>query len=512
MKNWLFPLWVIIDVLLFLAVIALWIAAPEYKTLNVGLTIFALCLGALLSITKAHQIKLFVSSSYFKKALYHGTNVLLVACILCVVNYLGNKNFKEFDITRESSNSLTEQTQKVLEMVKAPLVMTVFAKREEWSGMLGLLKLYESKNKNIKLNAIDTDLRPDLVKAKKITENGTVILNHGKKETTFQLMDELSVTNALMKILRTEDTVLYIVGGHQELSCEEKSPEGISVLCEKLREQNYLVKTLDLTKVTEIPKDATAVLVLGPITGFLDQEAKLLEAYLNRGGSFFLALAPAFKSELYDNLTRLLAPYGLALGKDVVIDRLSTVQGSEATIPIIEKYDPGHPVTAGFTQRTVFPLSSSVKTLEGKDSAVLLAVTSAFPGSWAETDLKGVTAGKAEYQESKDHKGPIGLLGVGERVAAEGAPRDSRVVLLGSSSFLINAYQAQSGNLTLFLNTVSWMVNDEGIISFNRPGLEEVPVILSAHHIQLIFVVSILLVPIIFFGTAIFVYRRRRLL
>lgn len=149
--------------------------------------------------------------------------------------------------------------------------------------------------------------------------------------------------------------------------------------------------------------------------------------------------------------------------------------------------------------------------VKGNDAATLIAFTSSFPGSWAETDLKGVTSGKAEFKENVDMKGPIGLLGVGELVG-EKAVKDSRFVLLGSSSFLINAYQNQTGNTTLFLNTVSWLVNDEAIISFNRPGIEEYPIILSSLHIQMIFVIAILLVPIIFFGCAIFIYRRRRLL
>ncbi|WPU66239.1 GldG family protein [Peredibacter starrii] len=511
MRNWLFPLWVIIDVLVFLTAMALWIAAPEYKTLNIGLTVFATALGFLLMFAKFEEIKTYVRSSYFEKVLFHGINVLLVVSILGVANYLGNKNYKEFDLTKEKRNSLTDQTVKVLDMVKSPLKMTVFARREEWNGILNLLKLYVAQNKNIKLEAIDTDLRPDLVKAKEITQNGTVVLDYQGKESQFPVIDELSVTNALLKVLRTEKIVLYFVTGHQELSCEEKSPEGISVLCEKLRLQNYELRPLELTKVDRVPKDATAVFVLGPISGFLPQEANLIKEYLNTGGSFFLALAPAFKSELYDNLTKLMEPYGLELGKDVVIDRLSTVQGAEATIPIISNYDNQHPITEGFNLRTVFPLSSSVRTIKGKDSAQLLATTSNFPGSWAETNLKGVTEGKAEYNEKSDLKGPIGLLGISE-LAIPNTPRDSRVVLLGSSSFLVNAYQAQAGNTTLFLNTVSWMVDDEGIISFNRPGLEEPPVILSAQHLQMIFVISILVVPIIFFGTAIFVYRRRRLL
>ncbi len=508
MKNWLFPLWVIVDVLLFLASLSLWISAPEFKTLNIGLTVFSACLGLLLVFTKFDEIRIFVKSHYFKKVLYHGVNAFLIFLILGVVNYLGNKNYKEFDLTREKRNSLTEQTKKVVEMVKSPLKMTLFAKREEWNSMLNLMRLYEAQSKNIQIEAVDTDLRPDLVKSKGITQNGTIVLSYGGKESLFTLIDELSVTNALLKLLRTDRITLYFVTGHQELSCSETSQEGISILCEKLRTQNYEVKELDLTKITSIPKDATAVFVLGPVSGFLKQEIDLLDNYIKNGGSFFLALAPAFKAELYDNLTSLMRPFGLELGKDVVIDRLSTVQGAEATIPIVNKYESDHPITSGFNLRTIFPLSSSVKVIAGNDTPELLAMTSSFPGSWAETNLKGITEGKAEFQEGKDQRGPIGLLGIAEGTGAS----SSRVTLLGSSSFLINAYQAQSGNTTLFLNTVSWMVNDEGIISFNRPGIEEFPVILSAQHLQMIFVISILVVPIVFFSCAIFIYRRRRLL
>lgn len=508
MKGWLFPLWVILDVLLCLAAVSLWIAAPEFKTLNFAVTGFAGCLAFLLMLSKFDEIKIFVRSRYFEKVLYHGINVLLAISIIGVLNYLGNKNFREFDVTKEKRNSLTEQTNKVLEMIKSPVKLTIFAKREEWGPMLNLLKLYQAQNKNIQLEAIDTDVRPDLVKANGVTQNGTIIVTYDEKKSNFIIVDELSVTNALMKILRDEKIVFYFTTGHQEISCAETSQEGLSVLCERLRAQNYEVRDLDLTKVQGVPKDATAVFILGPISGFLKQEVEILNDYMKDGGSLFLALAPAFKAELYDNLIGLVRNFGLDLGKDVVIDRLSTVQGAEATIPIVEKYDSGHPVTSGFNLRTVFPLSSSVRILPGNDSAVLLASTSSFPGSWAESDLKGVSQGKAQFDEKKDLKGPVGLFGV-----AEGTGNSkSRVALLGSSSFLINAYQSQSGNTTLFLNSVSWMANDEGIISFNRPGIEEHPVILSAQHLQMIFVISILVVPIVFFGTAIFVYRRRRLL
>lgn len=511
MKMWLFPLWVIIDILVALSSLALWIATPEYRTLNIGLTVFAITLAIFLAFLRWQELVVYMKSQYFKRVLYHVLNMILVLAIVGVVNYLGNKNYKDFDLTAEKRNSLTDQTVKVLEMVKSPLTMTVYAKREEWKSVLDMLKLYEAKNTQIKITAVDTDVRPDLVKAKKILQNGTVIIDYKGVESIFLVTDELSVTNALLKALRDEKIVLYMVTGHQELSCEESTPEGLSDLCGNLRNQNYEVKTLDLTKTTKVPADASAVMVFGPVSGFLSSEAKQLETYLNGGGSLFLGLAPAFKAEVYDNLTALAKPYGLKLGKDVVVDRTSTVQGSEATIPIVSHYEHNHPITSEFELRTVFPLSSSVSTIEGNDAATIIASTAAFPGSWAETDLKGITSGKAQFDVKTDLKGPIGLLGVGEKVGAN-ATKGSRFVLLGSSSFLINAYQSQTGNTTLFLNTVSWLVNDEGIISFNRPGIEEYPVILSEQHIHMIFVIAILLVPIVFFGSAIFIYRRRRLL
>lgn len=512
MKNWLFPLWVIIDALIALVTVSLWIAAPEYTVLNLSLTTFTLALTGVLIATRIGDVATFVKSHYFKSLFTAVINVILVFSILGVLNYLGNKNYREFDLTKSQKNSLSDQSVKILEMVKSPVKLTLFAKREEWSPMLALLKLYEANSpERIQIEAVDTDLRPDLVKKNEITENGTVLINYEDRSSKFVLMDELSVTNALLKILRDKDFIFYFVSGHDELKCSNKELEGISEFCEKLRQQNYVIKDLDLTKTKKIPTDATAVFILGPASGLFKDEVAQLEAYLKRGGSLFLALAPAFRSEVYKDLIALAEPFGLTLGRDIVIDRLSTIQGTEATIPIIQSYSQEHPITAGFNLRTVFPVSSSVSTLQGNDSAVILAKTSDFPGSWAERDLKAVARGEAKFDEKTDQRGPIGVLGAGEKVGEESQP-GSRFILLGSSSSLINAYQAQSGNMNLFLNSVSWLVNDEGIISLNRPGLDEFPTILSERHLQMIFVISIILVPVVFFGAAIFIYRRRRIL
>ena len=100
MKNWLFPLWVIIDVLFALVCVSLWIAAPEYLVLNLSLTSFTIALTGVLLVIRIGDVSTFVKSHYFRSLFTAGINVVLVFSILGVVNYLGNKNYREFDLTK----------------------------------------------------------------------------------------------------------------------------------------------------------------------------------------------------------------------------------------------------------------------------------------------------------------------------------------------------------------------------------------------------------------------------
>jgi len=508
MKNWLFPLWIIVDLLVFLCSFSLWIVAPEYTTLNLSLSVFGITLGIVLLIVKKDEVRAFMKSQFFKKIVLHGINVFLVFSIVGLVNFLGNKNYKEWDFSQNKINSLTDQTLKIIDLVDEKLELKVFAKREEWKSILDVLKLYQAQNKNIKVEAIDLDVRPDLVAANGISTNRTVLIDYKNKKSRFVITDELSITNALLKVVKDKELIIYFTSGHQELSCSETNEEGISILCEQLKNSHYVVKEIDLSQTKKIPADASALIVAGPVDEFFESEVKQIKEFTKTGGALLLALAPSFKTKSFKNLKAITHNYGLEMGYDLVIDRLSTIQGSEATIPVISQYSQ-HLITQNFKARTVFPLSSSVASTGGNDTAHILAQTSSFPGSWAETNLAAAMKGNAEYKDKEDLPGPIGLMGVGELVQGEGA--GARLVALGSSSFMINAYQNQSGNLNLFLNATSWLLNDEGIIALNRPGIENHPVLLSEQHIQMIFVIAILIVPLVFFSCAVFVYRRRRL-
>lgn len=512
MKVWIIRIWVIIDLLIVLSTLALWLAAPTMWTLNISLTIFSIFLTGILIYPQREEIKTFVKSHYFKKLLGLFVNIGLVFAIVGLVNYLGNRKAVEVDVTQRQLNTIAPQSLKVLEMLKSPVKITLFAKREDWAQYLGLLKLFTSQSSKIQLEAIDMDLKPQLAREKGITQSGTIEVTTDKTSMQLLLDSELTLTNALLKTLRDRPIKIYFTTGHNELSCQNTEADGLSLFCQALTATNYELAKLDLMKESVIPSDADVVIVAGPESSFLKEEVERLENYLVKGGSLLMALAPSFETDRYQNLRELMKRWGLDIKNDLVLDRLSTVQGADATIPLINNYASDHELTKDLKARSLFPMSSSIGKVQMDDEhihASLLALTTSFPGSWGESDLPAVASGKAQF-DGKDSKGPVAVLAAAEKHHDQSKNKETRIVLSGSSSALVNAYFQQEGNRKIFTQSVAWLSFDEGILSFNKVSESESPVILSAIHLNLVFVVSIILVPVIFWALAFLMYRKRR--
>ncbi len=142
--------------------------------------------------------------------------------------------------------------------------------------------------------------------------------------------------------------------------------------------------------------------------------------------------------------------------------------------------------------------------------------------SWAETELNG----PYEYTAGKDKLGPVSVAVVAEIKPENTAAKDSaaksepaakeeaaptgRLVVFGDSNFADNTYLNLSGNRDLFLNVVSWLAEDDDLISI-RPK-SDVPRTISLTDIQMrnIFYLSVLLLPLFGIIAGIIVWLRRR--
>jgi ABC-type uncharacterized transport system involved in gliding motility auxiliary subunit len=89
--------------------------------------------------------------------------------------------------------------------------------------------------------------------------------------------------------------------------------------------------------------------------------------------------------------------------------------------------------------------------------------------------------------------------------------KKGRIVVVGSSMFAANRFFKLQGNADLFLNTVSWLAEDENLIAIRPKSEKTEPIVLTGNQSMLSFLVPVLLLPLIWIvaGIAVFVYRRK---
>src|SRR5206468_11455881 len=76
-----------------------------------------------------------------------GVSVLIVLGILVMINYLGKRQNKRWDLTANKHFSLSDQTRNVLVKLDAPLQILVFVQEPEFQTYRDKLKEYEYASK-----------------------------------------------------------------------------------------------------------------------------------------------------------------------------------------------------------------------------------------------------------------------------------------------------------------------------------------------------------------------------
>ena len=91
------------------------------------------------------------------------------------------------------------------------------------------------------------------------------------------------------------------------------------------------------------------------------------------------------------------------------------------------------------------------------------------------------------------------------------ATRDkTRVVAFGTSLLAANEYIRLQGNRDFFLNTVSWLAEQEDQISIRPKDAKQTPVFLSSQQETFVRVMSLVVVPGLFLAAGIVAVVRRR--
>lgn len=483
---------------------------PELTWLSV--VIGVLLLGSLTQLARLNQKALRSRSAAY--GINSIVTVILVLCIVGVLNFLGSRYPLKTDLTQNKVHTLSDQSVKLTKGLKNPLKATFFAKLQQKEQFRPLLENYKALNPKFELEFVDPDKEPSRAKMAGIKKYGTLYLVNGARESKVEDVSEEKITNAMIKILKDKSPTLCTITGHGEKSFDSGESEGYQGVKKSLLEQAYLVQDLNLAQELKIPDTCDAVAVIGPTKGFLEPEVKVLREYLSNGGRAVFALDANLQGkELNAELVGLLETWHVKPLHAFVVDPISQRFGVDASVAIIPTFNRGQAITKDFQSNAVFPFTRPLETLPNPPASLNVAwLAQTTPNSWAVTDFSQLKTGAIRFQEGKDKKGPLNAaVAVDGKQKDSKAPRNTRIVAFGSSFFAANSGARNAGNLDLFLNSVSWTLEDESLISIRAK--DEVPgkIEMSQKAALGIGLLTIFVIPFLIAasGVSIWAYRRK---
>jgi ABC-type uncharacterized transport system involved in gliding motility auxiliary subunit len=502
--------------------LAAWIIWPQRKTAAlVVVALGVLALAGYIVLNRGSLGRKFQRRSL----LYSGNLALIVVLVLAIIglaNYFLSTHNHRWDFTSARLHSLSDQSIAVLKALKTDVSFQGFFREGNpgRAAMENLLQLYAYYSPRIKYEFIDPDKNPGLVKRYGVTQDGTTILEAGDKEGRVTTTTEEDLTNALIKATRAQKKAIYFIERHGEQSLDETGDNGYSTVKAELEKLGYEVKKQSLALADRFPKDCALLVVAGPQKDLLPNEYDTLKAYIAEGGRVLFMVDP----ETSTTLPAFLAPYGFKLEDDLVVDTVSRLLGGDYFMPVVTEYEP-HAITSKFSYATFFPYARSVEIGETKpEGATLTELAKTSPNSWAEHELNQK---EVKFDPAKDKQGPIGLAAVetlkiqaaaaakpGETAAPEApkpaAEKEARLAVIGDADFAENRYFSLSGNGNFFLNVANWLTEESDLISIQPKTQAPRTIQLTASQGRLLFLVSVVILPLAVLLLGISVWVRRR--
>jgi ABC-type uncharacterized transport system involved in gliding motility auxiliary subunit len=488
-----------------------------------------LALVVLYTLTQWREIVAWFGGRNARYGTLSGVSVLVALGILVAVNYVSVRQNKRWDLTANQQFSLAEQSTKLLQGLTAPVKFLVFEQATGFDRFRSRLAAYEYASKQVSVEYIDADKYPVRAKEYEIQTYGTVVVEYMGRKERVTTDAEQDLTNALIKVLNPTKKKVYFLAGHGEKDTASPASEraGYNAIAGALKLDNYEFDKLVLAQTNEVPADATILVLAGPRTDLLESEVSLLEGYLARSGKLMVLLDPPDDlkgTNLTPRLTTLLAAWGIKATDTVVVDLSGRT--NVATVAVAAPPYPTHPITDRFDLLTVFPLarglSAEAVAGEGRTAQPFLQTSQR---SWAEATMSQLETPDQLKPDEKngDLMGPV-TIGMAVAVpskpsapaAADAAKTDqppapeTRVVVIGDSDFASNAYLGGEGNRDLFMNVLSWLSQQENLISIRPREPADRRLTLTASQITGMFALSIVLVPGAILGAGIYSWWRRR--
>lgn len=393
--------------------------------------------------------------------------LLLVAAALLIA-YLAQQRYKQWDLTQNARNTLSEGSTQLLKALSGPVTITAYATEQDAS--LGAIRTrisdfvgqYQRAKPDIKLNFVDPSIDPKATASANIRVNGEMVVEYNGRSEHLTAIDEQTLTNLLNRLARSAERPVMFLDGHGERKLTGIANHDLGEFGKRLQAKGFKLNGLNLGAAQEVPSNIAVLVIASPQVDLLPAEVTKLRKYVERGGNLLWLI----DQEPLRGLDPLADFLGLQLTPGVVIDPAANDLKASATLAIAFAYA-NHPVTDMFSLNTAFPLARKITVVDDTKMWRATKLIEVAQRGWVETGPLDENVG---FDNKVDVPGPVTVAMALER-QVDAKPQ--RIVVTGSGHFLANTHAGLLGNLDMGINMMNWLAGDENLITLQaRPTVD----------------------------------------
>ncbi len=440
--------------------------------------------------------------------------------VLVAVNYLSVRFHRQFDMTSQHVFSLSPQSIKILHELKKPVKFYGFVERGRSPVAQALYEEYAYQSPMVTFELVDPTRHPELAQRYKVSVMNTTHIQYGGASgagTNVSDLTEQALTNGLVKVIKTEHKTVCFTTGEGEADPNDASgATGMGQFKEALQGESYTIDPINLVTETKVPEKCAVVVVAGPTRPLVPHMIDALNDYLKGGGRALVMFQPPRPDQSIDEtaLANLAHQWGVEAGNNVVVDQVVRLYAGPALglDPVVKTYG-AHPITASFDKQTVFPMVRTVDPVEPATPGLdVTALAKTSETSWAETDLEGIFKRQTAKFDGHDVKGPVVVADAitANLQALKFGQGEARLVVLGDTDIANNQYIGEFFNRDFIMNCIDWLAGESSSITIRPRTLRASRFNLTVQEFDVVFVLSVLLLPelLLIIGCAVWWERR----
>lgn len=429
------------------------------------------------------------------------------------------QKIRQIDISDTNIYEISSKSQKLLKNLKNDVNLYVIAEKGSTDDRIKtFITKYASLSGRLRVEWIDPVLHPSALTKYDTEKNSIVVSCKATDRQTSISFDDILVTessyyntsssatkfdgdgqltSAVDYVTNTKEYKAYYTAGHGETALSSS----VTGLMEKSR---ISVSELNLLTASSIPDDCDLLILNGPTSDLTKDEAKVLTAYLKKGGNVMSLLAYTDKS--MTRLYGIFEDYGMKVANGYIADAERCYQGNYYYL--IPNLSVSGDMASGISSNSVLVVNSKgmTQTDPVRDTINVESFMTTSENGCAVTEKKQTQgtyilgAAATESVTVKDSGG-------------KKKKKDSRLTVYGSN-MLIDAQITESfstlENLTLFMNSVTANLDSADNISISPKSLQVTYNTIAHPGIFSILIIFVIPSMVIAGGFIIWFRRRRR--